>query len=214
MFQPPLNNLLVKLKTKYIGNYSNIMKAANLNPSNKLNPLDLVQIVGEVVALPKAIDQRRRGMEGFTLKDIEVGDTVIFRYDVVGDYVVNPETDNIEYKNMVWFKGQEFFLVDIVRAFAVIKKESQNIKMLNGFVMLTDLEAENQIYLPQHMVRIARAKEATLEHIGNALDGRKRVDAFPGDRVLVHPHKLQHYQISGKHFAITRQEHLFCRVLN
>jgi hypothetical protein len=85
--------------------------------------------------------------------------------------------------------------------------------MLNGYVMLTELEAENQIYLPQALARIARAKEATLEHIGNALEGRKGVAAESGDRVLVHPNKLTEYQIGGKKFSITRQEHLFCRVM-
>lgn len=213
-FQPPINNLLIKVATKYIGNYTNIMKAANLNPANKLNPLDLVNIVGEVVALPKAIDNKRKGMDGYSLKDIEVGDTVCFRYDIVGDFFINTETDNIEYKNMVWYKGKEYWLCDITRAFFVIKKESKSIKMINGYVMLEDIQEENQIYLPASMKRISRAKEATLAQIGNPLSTQKGIAAFPGDKVLVHPLKLQHYQIGGKKFAICRQENVFGRMVD
>jgi hypothetical protein len=211
MFQPPINKVVVTVETKHIGSVTNIMRAANLNPGSQLNPADLVQIVGTVVALPKSVSTQERGYEGYSIKDIEIGNKAIFSYLVIYDYLVNAELDTLEYKNMVFYKGKEYFLVDIQLLFAVIKKDS--IKMINGFVMLEDMDAEPQILIPQYQKRVARAREATLSQIGNNLDGQKMVEAFPGDRVLVHPHRFQEYKIAQKKFWISSQKHLFGRVL-
>lgn len=208
MFQPPINNLVVTVATKYIGNYSNIMKAANLNPSNQLNPADLVQIVGTVVALPKAIDTKRRGYEGFSLKDIEVGDTVLMRFDVICEMTEQEFSDVPLYKNMVYYKQREYFLCDIMKAYAVIKPDDKRIIMLNSYCMITDLEPEPLIFIPQYQKRVTRAKEGTLEQIGNTIETEKRIDAYPGQRVMIHPHKAVEYQISGKKFWITSQKHI------
>lgn len=213
MFQPAKDNIVLKLTSKYIGNYSKIMKAANLNPANQLNPADLVQIVGEIVALPKEISQSKYGLKGFSLKDISVGDTAIFRFDVVFDLQEAEFSDVPLYKNMIWYKGQEYWLCRIDKLFAIIRKADQSIKMVNGYVMIEDLEEESKIYLPAYQKRISKAREGTLAQIGNTKLGEKMIEAFPGDRVLVHPLKLQHYQIKEKKFAICRQQDVFARIL-
>src|SRR5690606_11302359 len=126
----------------------------------------------------------------------QVGDIAIFRYDVVFNYVINVETDTLEYKNMIWYKGKEYWLVDIQQIFGVIRNSS--IKMVNGYCMLENVSKESQIVLPQSMKRIVRAKEATLSHIGSNLEGLKMIDAFPGDTVYVNPFKIQNYHIKEK----------------
>lgn len=213
MFQAPLNNVVLSIYPKYVGNYSNIIKAANLNPGTQLNPADLVNIVGTVVSVPKGISQGKFNQNGFNLKDIEVGDAVIMRYDVVFDLVEDAESEVPLYRNMVWYKGKEFWLARIDKVHAVIKKETQSIKMLNGYCMLEDVEEEARIFMPQTQKRISRAKEATLAQIGNTKDGHQRIEAFAGDRVLVHPYRMQHYKIGEKKFAITSQEHIFGRAM-
>lgn len=212
MFQSPQNNIVVTVDTKYIGHYSNIIKTANLNPGSQLNPADLVNIVGTIVSVPKSITNTQYGYKGFSLKDIEVGDKCLFRYDVIFDFTEVEFSDVPLYKNMVMYRGEEYFLVDIQKLFAVFKNES--IKMLNGYTMIEDIEEESKIYLPQSQKRISRAKEATLSQIGNPLEGEKRLDVFPGDRVLVHPNRIQHYQIKSKKFGIVKDRDIFGRVLN
>jgi co-chaperonin GroES (HSP10) len=212
MIVSPLNNLILKVSPKYIADYPIIMRAANLNPANTLNPADLVNIVGEIVSLPLFI-KHKMGWEGFTTNDMEVGDKVIMRYDVVFNLQENPDSEVPLYKNMIYYKQQELWLADIVKIFAVIKKDTQSIKMVNGYVMLQDIEEESRIYLPQSGKRMMRAKEATVQYIGKNVEGAKMIEAFPGDRVLVHPTKIQHYQINEKKFAIIRQQDIFGRVL-
>lgn len=212
MFQPPINNILVKVSTKYIGNYSDIMKAANLNPQNRLNPLDLVQIVGTVVALPKALDTKRRGYEGFSMKDIEVGDACLFRFDVIGEFTEKEFSDVPLYKNMVYYKQQEVFLADIMKMYAVIKKDGRII-MLNSYVQIEDLEPEPQIYIPQYQKRVLKARAGTLTQIGNTLEGKSPIEAEVGQRVLVHPGRLTAYQINNKKFWITTQANVLGAVM-
>jgi co-chaperonin GroES (HSP10) len=213
-FTPAINNVVLSIYPKYIGNYSNIIKAANLNPGSQLNPADLVNVVGEVVAVPKEISQGKFAFPGFTTKDIEVGDTALLRFDVVFDMVEQEFSDVPLYRNLVWYKGKEYWVASIDKVYAVIKKESKSIKMLNGYVMLEDLEPEQRIYMPQYSKRISRAKEATLAQIGNTKAGETKIEAFPGDRVLVHPYRLTHYQVNGKKYSITEARHIMGRVLN
>lgn len=208
MFTAPLNNLVLKIYPKYIGNYSNIIKAANLNPGTQLNPADLVNIIGEVVSIPKKISKGKFNFDGFTTDDIEAGDKVLLRFDVVFDLVEQEFSDVPLYKNMVWYKGQEYFLARIDKVHGILKADGRII-MINGFCMLEEIEEEARIFMPQTQKRITRSKEATLSHIGNSKSNEKGIEAKQGDRVLVHPYRIQHYQIGQKKFGIVSQKDVF-----
>jgi hypothetical protein len=88
MLAAPINKIFVKVKSKFIGNYSNIIKAANVTAGSQLNPADLAQIVGEVVSLPKRVTIERRGYENYSIDNIQVGDTAIFSYRVIWNHQV------------------------------------------------------------------------------------------------------------------------------
>lgn len=212
MFQASQNNIVVSVTTKYIGHYSNIIKASHLDPLSELNPADLVNIIGKVVSVPKSVDYTRMGYEEFELRDIEVGDTAIFSYSVIYEMSEQEFSDVPLYKNMVMVGEHEFFVVDISKLFAVIKSDN-TIKMLNGWVMLEHLEEANRIVLPNSLKRIARAKEGTLTQIGNPPKGVDGIDAQAGDRVLVHPFRIANYSIGEKKFSIARQKDLLGKVM-
>lgn len=203
MFQCYLNNVVVKVKTKYHKDVANMVKRATLNPGSQINPCDFVSITGEVVSIPKYFSNRE-DYKGYTTNDIYPGDTAIFRYDVICDiHQTEPDADPI-YKNMVWFKGQEYFLADIQKVFGVIR--AGEIIMTNGYCMIEKMSAPSALILPHHLKKVIQTASATLMGIGRQLSHLKPVSAEPGDTVYYNPLKVQEYEISGKKFGILRQK--------
>jgi co-chaperonin GroES (HSP10) len=203
MFQPILNNVLIKVKTKYIGNYTNIMKAANLNPGNQLNPAELVNIMGEIVALPLKVEDRP-GIKGFSIKDMQVGDVAIFRYDLI--FSINMVGDQLQYKNLVWHKGQELWSCSIDKIFAVIRDEK--IIPVNGYCFVENLSDPTTIVLPQYMRRFTKAASGTLTQIGNNLTHLDNIEAKVGDTVYFDPSLISVYQMKGKPFGVIKQHQI------
>lgn len=208
MIKCPLNKVVVQVETKYHKNFSNMIKRANMNPGSQINPADYVQILGRVVSVPDVISNRI-DYAGFSTIDIYPDDIAIFRYDVIYDFVENPDGDEPVYKNMVWVKGEEYFLADIQKIFGVIR--AGEIIMANGFCMVENMSPKPLILLPQHLKNIIQAASATLTQIGRPLAHCKRIAALPGDTVYYNPNILQHYEINGKQFGIITQRQILGR---
>ena len=68
MFQAPINNLIIKVDTKYIKNVSDIVKLSYVHNAD-VNPLDCVNNMGDVVSLPKRITTEDVRYRGFSSKD-------------------------------------------------------------------------------------------------------------------------------------------------
>jgi co-chaperonin GroES (HSP10) len=202
-FTPPYNNVVVQLTTRYIGNYSNIIKAAELNPGSRINPADLVQIVGEVVAVPCLVENERLGYEGFSVKDIRVGDRAFFRFDVVFAFDESPDGD-ATHRNLVSYIDGEYWLVDITKLFAVIREGE--VIMQNGYVMVRDMSKKAMIVLPEHLTRITSAAHAIVANTGHPLKGEKPIDIKEGDKVFYNHNRLQEYKIGEESFGVLRQQ--------
>jgi co-chaperonin GroES (HSP10) len=199
------NKLVVKVKTKYHKDFGNMIKRANLNPGSQINPADYVQIMGEVVSVPEFISTRR-DYKGYTADDIYPGDTAIFRYDVIYDLVQQePDAEPI-YKNMVWFKGEEYFLADIQKVFGVIR--AGEIIMVNGYCMLEEMSNPLGLILPLYLKNLIQGATAKLTHIGRNLSHLKPISAQPGDTVFYDPRILQTYEINNKKFGIIQQSRI------
>lgn len=205
MLAAPINKIYVKVKSKFIGNYSNIIKAANVTAGSQLNPADLAQIVGEVVSLPKMITTDRRGYEGYSLDNIQIGDTAIFSYRVIWNhkvvmkynYATGKDEEDVILHNSVWYRGQEYFRCDIMDIFAVIRDGQMT--MLNKWCMVEDIEKPSMIVLPQ---RLSKIKNATKAVLTNNYSG----DIESGVTVFCHPNKVQHYAINEKKFGIIKEK--------
>jgi co-chaperonin GroES (HSP10) len=207
-FQPPVNKLLVSVRQKFRRGITNVVRAANLTESNQINPLDWVSIQGEVVSLPKQITNEKREYEGYSLRDIEPGDILIFSYDVIGNYLPPDGTDQIVHRNEVFYRGKSYFVCDITRAFARIR--GGEILMLNGYVMIAPPE-EPKILLPAYMKRERSAACSEVLQIGNTKYNEEPTGAKQGDIVYYNPNRIQRYQIGEKKFAIISQEHILGR---
>lgn len=205
MLAAPINKIYVKVKSKFIGNYSNIIKAANVTAGSQLNPADLAQIVGEVVSLPKKITTEVRGYEKLSIENIQVGDTAIFSYRVIWNhqvvmkynYQTGKDEEDVVLHNSVWYRGQEYFRCDVMDIFAVIR--DGKVIMLNNWCMIEDMDKPSVIILPQRLTKLKNAVKATLTNC-------YQDDIEKGATVFCHPNKIQHYAINEKKFGIIKQK--------
>jgi co-chaperonin GroES (HSP10) len=204
MIVSPVSNVIVKIDTKHIANLSNMIRIANLNPQSQINPADYVNVIGEVISVPKLISKRHDYI-GFSSKDIQKGDKAIFSYAVIFSFTEN-ENGTATYKNLFWYKGQEYWKVDIQNLYAVIR--NGQIIMVNGYCMVEEMSEPSAIILSQSMKKIIRASTATLTNIGNNLEGTPNIEAKAGDTVHYNPAKLIQYQVNGKKFGILQQKHI------
>lgn len=210
MLQPPVNNLLLKIGDIFVKQFGTVAKTSALyGQSSDINPADMVNIVGEIVALPKGITEDKREYKGYSTKDMRVGDTAIFRFDVIHSYT----SDNQRFKNVFRYRDKEFWSADIQTIFGVIRRGE--IIMVNGYCMLESYNNPMNIIIPHTMKNIDGIGSAMLTHIGNNLTHLENINASPGDTVFFNPHKIQKYEIGKKKFAIIRQSQIFgCKVEN
>ena len=204
MLQPPFNNLLLHIREIWVKQYGAITKTSAMHAHGaNVNPADMVNIVGEVAAIPSAITEEKLGYKGFSTKDIQVGDTAIYRYDVIYSFT----GDKSRWKNLFYYRKKEYWVADIHKIFAVIRKGE--IIMINGYCMVEHYSNPSNIILPKHLQNVEEIGRAELAYIGNNLTHLNNVDAKRGDIVLYNPRILQKYEIGKQKFGIIRQSDIF-----
>ncbi len=202
MLQPPQNKVVIKVKDKYIQNMSNILRLSSLQNNTSIDPADFVQIVGDVVALPKTLSEE---FKAFSLEGIKVGDLAIFSYQVIYDIVMKEGSDKLDFRNMITYNGEEYFLADISKIFGVIRDEK--IHMINKWVMLT--EYPKNVIVMQNQNKKAKGTVSS-----QIISGGEGIGLSIGDNVCFSPYKPQHYQINKKPFIILRQNQILGIVKN
>jgi co-chaperonin GroES (HSP10) len=210
MITAPLNNILVKVSTKYIGNMTDIMRLSAIQDNASVDPADLANIMGEVVSLPIKIEDKKE-YKGFSTKDIQVGDIAIFSYLVISEIVAIPDKDDVNFKNRIWYKGEEYFAVDITRIFAVIR--NGEIIMVNGYVMTTQYE-ESKIIVPTYLRRIKQAVKCEVLYSGYPKSNENQIEISQGDTIYYNPFSAQKYQIKGKSFCIITQNKILGKIVS
>lgn len=201
MLQATINNLIVKVDTKYIGNMTDIMRLSSIQDNASVDASDLVNIMGEIVSVPLKIENKRE-YAGFTKDNIQVGDIAIFNYLVISELVAIPDKDDADFKNIIRYKGKEYFAVDIRNLFGVIR--NGEIIMLNGHVMTTQYE-ESKIIVPTHLRRIKQVAKCDVLYSGYPKSNEKQIELSQGDTIYYNPFLAQKYQIKGKKFCIITQ---------
>lgn len=202
MFQSAINKVVVKFERKYIKNFTSIMRIAALQNNTSIEPADMVNIVAEVVSVPKSISGKRE-YKGFSAMDIKPGDIVVLSHLVIFDFELTASVEEVAFKNMVYYRGKEFFLADIPHIFAVVR--DGKIRMQNGYVMVAEMQKPPLIVLSQFTKRSISSASAIVTNIGKPLTHKHRIDAEVGDTVYYNPNKIQLYQINEKAFGILRQ---------
>lgn len=203
--ETPTNNLIVKVKTKYISNISDIMKVSAIEHGSSVDSVDLVNIIGEVVGLPRTIQKEKINYKGFSLEDIQVGDTAIFSYNIIHDFKTQEDGEQV-YRNRFVYRSEEYFVADITKIFGIIRED--DILMVNGYVMLGEFK-ESSIIVPQSLKRLKKASETFVMHIGFPKTTEKPLDIKSEDQVYFQGNSAQKYQINGKKFSILQQNKIF-----
>lgn len=200
MLQPPVNSLLLSISDIFVKQYGAVARtSAMYSQASDINSADMVNIVGEVISLPRGVIEKD-WLRGFSTKDIQVGDTAIYRYDVIHEF------DEAKFRNMFWYNGKEYWSARIDKIFGVIRRGE--IIMVNGYVMVENYNNPANIILPHNMKNIDGLGWATLTQIGNNLTHLENIEAVPGDIVFYDPRKLQKYEIGKKKFGILTQRQL------
>lgn len=199
MIQPPVNNLLVKVKSIFSRYVSDIIKTsfAESNASD-INPADYVTTVGEIVALPRKITTEVPWLANFSLENIRVGDVGIFSYMVVSSVDVGDE--NQKFANCFWYKGQEYWRCGIEQLFGVVR--DGGIQMVNGYCMLEKIKPISSLILPGHLKQTLGVSEATITHSSN-LKG-----VLPMDKVFYNPRRVQIYNVNDHEIGIIEGKHI------
>jgi len=206
MLTAPLDDVIVKVKTKYISNITTLLKRSAIQNNASVDPLDFVNITGEIVSIPKAIT-KRFDYEGYSLEHIKVGDIAIFSYHVIGEQWIT-EDQKIEFKNRIWYDGQEYFRCNIMDLFGVIR--DGKVIMLNGYVMATPFP-ESKIIVAASMKKTKGVVKSEVMNIGYPKSNKKCIDAMQGDTILFNPMVAQKYQINDKPFIILSQHHIMAK---
>jgi co-chaperonin GroES (HSP10) len=204
-FKSGTTNVIVKVKSKFTQTFDKMIAMANLYQGSQVNPADYVNIVGEVVAVPRSV-KKRMDYEGFSPKDIQVGDQAIFSYQVIYN-LEELLNGKFKYLNQLNYKKDEVFLADITNIFAVIRDEE--IIMVNGYVMLQDISEPSKLILVTQKRVTPNAVSATVVAIGNPLTNQKPIDVQVNEKVLLDFRKVQHYQIKDQKFGIVQQRHIY-----
>lgn len=197
MLTSPLNNLIVKVEQKFQDKVGDIFTDVTFHPEEH------VTLIGKVISLPRSI-MKRRDYNGYTTEGISVGDYILMRYDVVFNYLNQPEHDTPIYRHMLFFRGVEYFKCDIIKVFGVIRKDG--VDMINGYVMLEpDIEPPQRIVIPKHMRHAQATETATITNIGRPLEHLKSINAKVGDKVCFNPKMAQRYRLDRTNFIILKQ---------
>lgn len=210
MIKSPENNVMVKVKTKYIGNISKVLQLSAIQNGSSVDSVDLVNIMGEVVSLPHTISNKI-GYKGFSTKEIQVGDIAIFSYSIIHDFVIPYENADPIYRNRIFYKGNEYFMADITKIFGVIR--DGEIKMINGYVM-TGTFQESTLIIPASLKKIKKAAETEVMNIGGSKTTETLIDVTQGDKVYFNSTTAQKYQINNKPFSIVSQNKIFGKFIS
>lgn len=208
MIISPFDNVIVSVKSKYTKDFSSLTKRFALEQGTSVHLEDLVNICGAVVSLPKQISQEKQD-RGFSMDNIQVGDELIFSFNVIYDFFQKEVEGELLYKNKIHYKGKDYWLADITKIFAVIRGEE--IIMLNGYVMAMPF-SEDLIITQQETKTARKSKFSRLIHIGEPKLGQDKIDVKPDDQIYFNPKKVTKYEINRKPFIILTQQQVFGKV--
>lgn len=206
MIHAPVNTVFVTIAQKF---YDKIEyeSGITLYHDTTYHPEEHAMLEGTVVSLPDGIIERE-DYKGFTL-DLEPGDQILMRYDVVFAFTDQPDRSTAVYKNLLFWEGQEIWQVDIQKIFAVVRKDA--IRMLNGYV-LCELYIEHHtdgiLIIPEAYRDVPKNSQVFIRAIGPRLPAIRTMDLQVGDRVACVPGVAQHYQINTKKFCILKRSHI------
>jgi len=202
MIQASSNKVIIRVKSKYIEQFGDLAIRAALQQGTTVHLEDFCNIRGEIISLPRAVHNYGRH-EGFTTKDLKVGDTAIFSFHVIYDHFIKEPDEPQVHKNRISYHGQEFWSCDITHLFGVIR--GKDVLMVNGYVMASPF-LESKIITQPTDAKVCT--HSTVLNIGNPKEGRQDLKLKRGDTIYFNPIHAQKYQINNIPFIILQQHQI------
>lgn len=211
--KPLANNLIVRLKQKYYDSVT-FDSGVMLHIDPMWHPEEWAMLTAEVLATPEYIINRHdyRNMKC----NVQPGDQILVRYDLVFAYNHQPDRDTPIYKNLVLHfdeqsqKHEEYWMCDIQKVFAIIR-DGEYI-MQNEYVMVEPLlrmTSVGKIWTPDQMRAFQPEDRVKVLSIDNS-SGKGTI--CPGDEICIIPSIAQQYRIDQKSFWIIRQRHILAKI--
>lgn len=187
MIQAENNYLIVTIAKKFTDEVNGIIISTHEHPEQH------VTLQGIVHSIPKRIAERM-DYEGFTTEDIQIGDTIMFRYAVIYSYAKQASNEAPVYKNMMFVKGKEYWRVDLLHVLARIR--DGKLKMVNGKIMVAPFEEQSRIIVPEYMKKVpTRLISSEVTH-----------GKWEGQKVIFDKKKAEQYKVGHYEFVILRED--------
>ena len=191
MIQAPQNYILAEIEKKFQD------KEGNLFIDTTWHPEEFTTLEGTVVSAPvRTESDNYRKLTG----SVKNGDKIFFSYGVIFDYKLQPDEDTPVYKNLVMYKGKEYWKVEIGEVFCKVNPDG-SLEMVTDNILLepviknksrTGLEGFEIIEQPEENTGIVKAMPSNINLSCNVRDV-----------VCFEPRFVQKYNIFGKeHFII------------
>lgn len=208
----PVNNVIVALEKKFYDSVA-FESGVKLHFDPTWHPEEYAMLTATVVSVPTSIIERfdYKGMRA----DMQPGDQLLVRYDLVFGYFDQPDRATPIYKNLILHhdgeKYQEYWLCDIQKVFAIIRNGEYI--MQNGYVLLDPvleppITTSNLLVLPDTVTSKQSKRVGIIRAIGAHLPHQPQFCVEPGDKVYVIPGTIQHYRVDTTEFMICKQSHL------
>lgn len=213
----PLNTVYVTLGKKFYDSID-FDSGVKLFRDTTFHPEEHAMLEATVVSVPKQI-MERADYQGMST-DLQPGDRILMRYDVVYSYVDQPDRDTPIYKNVLLYEGQEYWKADIQKIFGIIREGG--ITMLNGYVLcdqVIEKEKNRILIVSEHMSPInydqpRNCDQLRVKYIDMPLQGQPTLPISPGEWIYCIPGVAQAYEINLQPFYILKQSHILGKADN
>lgn len=209
----PLNTAYVQIEKKFYDTVE-FESGVKLYRDTSFHPEEHAMLQGTVVSIPKAI-MKRYDYNGMRM-EVQPGDQILMRYDVVFSYLNQPDRSTPIYKNVLLYQGEEYWKVDVQKIFGIVRGDK--ISMINGYVCCDILEEEQEDYglliRPDNYRSTQYRDRMRIKYMGKPLAGEPTLCCRPGDIIYCVPGVSQSYEINLQKFYIIKQRHIIGQVDN
>lgn len=206
----PLNRLVVTLEKKMYDSVT-FESGITLHFDPTWHPEEYSMLRAKVVSVPKAVSERYdyKGMKC----EMQPGDEILVRYDLVFHYKEQPENDTPVYKNMFLLHNpetermEELWMCDIQKVFAIIR--DGRFLMQNGYVYCWPIY-ETKTFVAPSILNPVHEGHQEVKSIGRifAIDSDEFTE---GDYVYFDPRVVQVYSIDMVTFKIIKTRHILVK---
>ncbi len=128
MIQSPENYILCELEKRYQDEYKGLFIDTTWTPE------EYATLEGTVISAPRRVESD--GYRKIT-GTVQNGDKIFFSYSTIFEYIAQPEEDTPIYKNLVLYKGKEYWKVEMGEVFCIIRGD--DFEMVTENILLEPL---------------------------------------------------------------------------